>query len=173
MEKLLNSIEKVCTFVATMACFVLMLLTTIDTLGRYILNMPITGAFEISTNYLLVALAFLAMGYSYCEGAHVRVDFLTVRLPKKLKLLVNHLVQVVSLLCIGVLIVASTQQALRVHSSHTVMSSLEIIPMWPASLIVPVGLFPMFLLMLLDLGRVRTGRSRMFKEESPEESPTV
>jgi TRAP-type C4-dicarboxylate transport system permease small subunit len=173
MEKLLNSVEKVLTFVAAMTCFALMLLTTIDTLGRYILNMPITGAFEITTNYLLVALVFLAMGYSYCEGVHVRVDFVAVRLPKKLKLLVNHLVQVTSILYILVLVIASTQQALRVHSSHMVMSSLEMIPMWPANLIVPVGLFVMFLLMLLDLGRVRTGRSRMFKEESPEEAPTV
>jgi TRAP-type C4-dicarboxylate transport system permease small subunit len=173
MEKLLNSIEKVFTFVAAMACFALMLLTTLDTVGRYILNRPITGAFEISTNYLLVALAFLPMAYSYCEGAHVRVDFLAARLPKQVKLLVNHLVQVVSIMYILVLVVASTQQALRVLSSHTVMSSLEIIPMWPASLIVPVGLFSMFLLMLLDLGRVRKGRSRMFKEESAEEAPTV
>jgi len=173
MEKLLNSVEKVLTFVAAMTCFVLMLLTTIDTLGRYILNKPITGAFEITTNYLLVGLVFLAMGYSYCEGAHVRVDVLAVRLPKPVKSLVDHLVQVVSILFIGVLIVASTQQALRVYSSHTVMSSLEMIPIWPAYLIVPVGLLVMFLLMLFDLGRVRTGRSRMFKEESPEEAPTV
>jgi len=121
----------------------------------------------------MVALVFLAIGYSYFEGVHVRVDFLANRLPKQLKLLVNHLVQGVSVLCIAVLVVASTQQALRVASSHTVMSSLEIIPMWPAYLIVPVGFFSMFLLMLLDLSRVRTGRSRMFKEESPEESPTV
>jgi TRAP-type C4-dicarboxylate transport system permease small subunit len=173
MEKLLNSIEKVLTFVAAMTCFVLMLLTTIDTLGRYILNKPITGAFEITTNYLLVALVFLAMGYSYCEGVHVRVDFLAVRLPKHVRLIINHLVQVASILYILVLVIASMQQALRVHSSHTVMSSLEMIPMWPANLIVPVGLFVMFLLMLFDLGRVRTGRSRMFKEEPSEETPTV
>jgi TRAP-type C4-dicarboxylate transport system permease small subunit len=173
MEKLLNGIEKLLTFVAAMACFVLMLLTTWDTLARYILNKPVTGAFEISTNYLLVALVFLAMAYGYCQGVHVRVDFLVVHLPKQVKLLVDHLVQVISLLYIAALVVATTQHALRVHSSHTVMSSLEMIPMWPAYLIVPVGLFSMFLLMLLDLGRVRKGRSRMFKEESPEESPTV
>jgi TRAP-type C4-dicarboxylate transport system permease small subunit len=173
MEKLINVAEKVLTFLAAMACFVLMLLTTGDTVARYIFNKPITGAFEISTNYLMVALVFLAIGYSYCEGVHVRVDFLANRLPKQLKLLVNHLVQGVSVLCIAVLVVASTQQALRVVSSHTVMSSLEIIPMWPAYLIVPVGFFSMFLLMLLDLSRVSKGRSRMFKEESPEESPTV
>jgi TRAP-type C4-dicarboxylate transport system permease small subunit len=167
MEKLINGIEKALTFISGMACLVLMLLTAGDTASRYILNKPITGAFEISTNYLMVALVFLAIGYSYCEGVHVRVDFLANRLPKQLKLLVNHLVQGVSVLCIAVLVIASTQQALRVASSHTVMSSLEIIPMWPASMIVPVGLFSMFLLMLLDLGRVRTGRSRMFQEESP------
>jgi TRAP-type C4-dicarboxylate transport system permease small subunit len=173
MEKLFNSIEKVLTFVAAMACFVLMLLTTVDTLGRYILNKPITGAFEITTNYLLVGLVFLAMGYSYCEGVHVRVDFLAVRLPKRVRLIVNHLLQVASILYILVLVIASIQQALRVHSSRTVLSSLEMIPMWPAYLIVPVGLFLMFLLMLLDLRRVREGRSRMFKEESSGEAPTV
>ena len=173
MGKLLNGVEKVLTFVAAVACSVLMLLTVGDTLGRYIFNKPITGAFEISTNYLMVALVFLAMGYGYCQGVHVRVDVLSDRLPKQVKMLVNHLVQVVSILYIGFLVFTTTQQALRVASSHTVLSSIEIIPLWPAYMIVPLGLFSMFLLMLLDLGRVRTGRSRMFQEESPEESPTV
>jgi TRAP-type C4-dicarboxylate transport system permease small subunit len=173
MEKVLNGVEKVSAFIAAAACFVLMLLTAGDSIARYFFNRPITGAFEITTNYLLVALVFLAMGYGYCEGVHVRVNFLSDRLPKQLKLPVNLLVQMVSLVYIGVLTVTSTQQSLRVLSSHTVLSSIEIIPMWPAYMIVPVGLFSMFLLMLLDLGRVRAGRSRMFKEESPEESPTV
>jgi TRAP-type C4-dicarboxylate transport system permease small subunit len=171
MEKLLNRVEKVFTFFSATTCFVLMLLTTGDTIGRYIFNKPITGTFEVSTNYLMVALAFLAMSYSYSQNVHVRVDFIADRLPKKLKLSVSRLAQVVSLLCIGTLIAASTQQALRVLSSHTIMSSLEMIPMWPAYLIVPVGLLPMFLLMLLDLGRMMTKKSHM--RESAEESPTV
>jgi TRAP-type C4-dicarboxylate transport system permease small subunit len=173
MEKLINGIEKALTFISGMACLVLMLLTAGDTASRYILNKPITGAFEVSTNYLMVALAFLAMGYGYCEGVHVRVDFLANRLPNYLRSWVNTFVQVVSILYIGFLIFTTTQQALRVASSHTVLSSIEIIPLWPAYMIVPLGLFSMLLLMVFDLGRVRTGRSRMFQEESPEESSTV
>jgi TRAP-type C4-dicarboxylate transport system permease small subunit len=167
MQKLLNGCELVMLYVSTMSTFVLMLLTTADAGGRYIFNKPITGAYEISTNYLEIAAIFMAVSYGYREGAYIRVTFMIDRLPGKVKLVVNYLVQVASMLYGVLLVIATFQQALRVISDHTTLSSLDFIPLGPAYVIVPVGLFFMSLAMLLDIRKVGKGQSPLFREESP------
>lgn len=167
MKKLLNGCELVMLYVSTMATFVLMLLTTADAGGRYIFNRPITGAYEITSNYLEIAAVFLAVCYGYREGAYIRVTFLVDRLPGIVKLYINYLVQVISMLYGVLLVIGTSQQALRVISDHTTLSSLDFIPLGPAYVIVPVGLFFMSLAMLLDIRKVGTGESALFREESP------
>jgi TRAP-type C4-dicarboxylate transport system permease small subunit len=65
------------------------------------------------------------------------------------------------------LVIATFQQALRIFSDHTTLSSLDFIPLGPAYVIVPVGLFFMSLAMLLDIRKVGKGQSPLFQEESP------
>jgi TRAP-type C4-dicarboxylate transport system permease small subunit len=167
MQKLMNGCELVMLYVSTMSTFILMLLTTADAGGRYLFNRPITGAFEITSNYLEIAAVFMAVSYGYREGAYIRVTFMVDRLPDKVKLVVNYFVQVVSMLYGVLLVIATFQQALRVISDHTTLSSLEMIPMGPAYVIVPIGLFFMSLAMLIDIRKVGKGQSYLFREESP------
>ena len=54
MQKLLNGSELVMVYVSSLSTFVLMLLTTADAGGRYLFNRPITGAYEITCNYLMM-----------------------------------------------------------------------------------------------------------------------
>ena len=167
MKKLLNGCELVMLYVSTLATFVLMLLTTADAGGRYLLNRPITGAYEITTNYLEIAAVFLAVCYGYREGAYIRVTFLVDRLPRGVKLYINYLVQMISMLYGVLLVIATSQQALRVIADHMTLSSLDFIPLGPAYVIVPVGLFFMSVAMLLDIRKVKNGQSSLFREESP------
>jgi len=166
MQRLLNGCEKVLTSVAVFATFIMMLLTTADAAGRYLINRPITGAYEITTNYLMISAIFLAMTFAYRAGANIRVTFLVDRLPRLTKLVVNHLVQIVSMLYCATLVYATFRQALRTIATGTTLSSIEI-PQGPAYLLVPVGLFLASLMMLVDLGKVRQGKSPLFQEESP------
>jgi TRAP-type C4-dicarboxylate transport system permease small subunit len=166
MQKLLDRCETVMIYISSLSTFVLMLLTTADAAGRYIFNRPVTGAYEITTNYLMIAAVFMAVGFGYREGAYIRVVFLIDRLPRKVKLVINHFVQILSFIYGGLLVIASTQQAKRIFADHTTLSSLDI-PLGPAYIIVPVGLFFMSLLMLLDIRKVRKGKSSLFSEQSP------
>ena len=93
--------ERILTLAAAAAAFVMMLLTTADAGGRYFFNRPILGAYELTSNYLMVAAVFLALPYAYRQGANIRVTFLVDRLGRRAKLVVNHLVQMVSLLYAG------------------------------------------------------------------------
>ena len=166
MEKLLNSCERAMIYVSALSTFILMILTTADAVGRYLFNHPITGAYEISSNYLMVAAVFMAAGYGYREGAYIRVTFLADRLPDEVKLGVNYFVQLLSVIYGLLLVVTTIQQTKRIFFDHTTLSSLNV-PLWPAYALVPAGLFFMSLLMLLDIRKVKEGKSALFTEESP------
>jgi TRAP-type C4-dicarboxylate transport system permease small subunit len=164
MQRWLDGCEWVLTLVAALATFCMMLLTTADAAGRYLLNRPILAAYELTTNYLMVAVVFLAMPYAYRQGANIRVTFLADRLGRTARLVVNHAVQVVSILYCAALVFATGQQARHVLGTGTTFATLDL-PLWPAHLVVCLGLLVTSLMLLLDLGQVRTGRSSLFTGE--------
>jgi TRAP-type C4-dicarboxylate transport system permease small subunit len=167
MERVLRGCERVMLYISMLSTFVLMLLTTADAGGRYLFNRPITGAYEVSINYLMIAAVFMGLTFGYRQGSYIRVTFLVDRLPARVNLVVNHLVQAFSVLYGFMLVLATYRQALRTFEMHTTLSSLDFVPVGPAYVIVPVGLFFMSLTMLLDICKVRKGQSPLFGEESP------
>lgn len=167
MAKLLDRCEAALTYVAVVATLLMMGLTVADAGGRYLFNYPITAAFEITSEYLMVAAIFLGMTYAYREGANIRVTFLVGRLPAPVKLVLNYLVQGFSMVLGMLLVVATTKQAIRSIMTGTKLSSVDF-PLGPAYMIVPVGLFLTSLWMLFDLRQVRKGKSSLLREESPD-----
>lgn len=157
----LDGCERVLTLVAALATLSMMLLTTADAAGRYLFNRPILAAYELTTNYLMVAVIFLAMPYAYRQGANIRVTFLVDRLGRTPRLVVNHAVQIISIVYCAALVLATFQQARHMLTTQTTFATLDL-PMWPAHMVVSVGLFLTALMMLIDLGEVRTGRSSLF-----------
>jgi TRAP-type C4-dicarboxylate transport system permease small subunit len=164
MQRWLDGCEWVLTLVAALATFAMMLLTTADAAGRYLLNRPILAAYELTTNYLMVAVVFLAMPYAYRQGANIRVTFLVNRLGRTARRVVNHAVQVVSIVYCAALVFATGQQARHVMGTGTTFATLDL-PLWPAHVVVCLGLLVTSLMLLLDLGQVRTGRSSLFTGE--------
>ena len=161
MRRWLDSCERVLTLSAALATVSMMLLTTADAGGRYLLNRPILAAYELTTNYLMVAVIFLALPYAYRQGANIRVTFLVDRLGQTPRLIVNHVVQIISILYCAALVLATFQQAQHMLTTKTTFATLDL-PLWPAHLIVCVGLFLTTLMMLLDLREVRRERSSLF-----------
>ncbi len=49
MRKLLSSIEKELTTLAIASVFMMVFLTVVDSGGRYLFNLPIQGAYEITS----------------------------------------------------------------------------------------------------------------------------
>src|SRR4030043_523494 len=95
MGKLLQ-IEKLLTFLAIVAASIMVCLTTADALGRYFLNQPITGAYEIEEKYLMVFLVYFAMAYAYRDGANIRVTILVDRFPLQAQSVIRYIVQIFS-----------------------------------------------------------------------------
>jgi TRAP-type C4-dicarboxylate transport system permease small subunit len=163
VQRWLDRCEWVLTLLAAVATFGMMLLTTADAGGRYLFNRPILAAYELTTTYLMIAAVFLAMPYAYRQGANIRVTFLVDRLGPTARQAVNHVVQIVSMLYCAALVFATFQQTRHVMTTRTTFVTLDL-PLWPAHLIVCVGLLLTTLMLLLDLFEVRKGRSSLFRD---------
>jgi TRAP-type C4-dicarboxylate transport system permease small subunit len=159
----LDRCEWVLTLVAAVATLGMMLLTTADAGGRYLLNRPILAAYELTTTYLMIAAVFLAMPYAYRQGANIRVTFLVARLVPQARRVVDHVVQVISMLYCAALVFATFQQTRHVRTTGTTFVTLDL-PLWPAHLIVCVGLLVTTLMLAVDLLEVRKGRSSLFRD---------
>jgi TRAP-type C4-dicarboxylate transport system permease small subunit len=158
--------ELVLVYASVLATVVMMLLTSADALSRYLLNRPIIGAYELTEKYLMVAAIFLGLSFAYRGGVFIRVTFLVDRLPAPMKLLANYFAHLVSLLFCLVVLVATGRQALRGLSDDTTLSALPIL-VGPAYCLVPLGFLALTAIMLIDLTRVRSGQSYLFREETP------
>lgn len=83
--------------VAGVTLFLLMLLTTVDVVGRYFFNLPVRGSVEL-TQLMLASVVFLALPTVCWREEHVSIDLLDAVLPKRLiwlrQLIVNLIVSV-------------------------------------------------------------------------------
>jgi TRAP-type transport system small permease protein len=70
--------------VAGAIAFGLMVMTCVDVIGRYLLNAPLSGAYEL-TQYGLALVVFAALPQVTAAGEHVGVDLLEKSLPAWLR----------------------------------------------------------------------------------------
>jgi TRAP-type C4-dicarboxylate transport system permease small subunit len=166
----LFGIEKVFTFLSIASTFIMVCLTAADAMGRYFLNQPITGAYEIEEKYLMVCLVYFAFAYAYREGVNIRITFFVSRFPSQVKLIINYFVQIFSFLYIVFLFLSATRINLGRLGDVVELTKKLSLPIWPVYLTISIGLLFLSLLVFWDLWRVKNGKSGLFKEESSEES---
>jgi TRAP-type C4-dicarboxylate transport system permease small subunit len=162
--------EKLFTLLAIVAASIMVCLTTADALGRYFLNQPITGAYEIEEKYLMVFLVYFAMAYAYRGGANIRVTILVSRFPLQAQSVIQYIVQIFSFLYIVFLLLSATRINLGRLADVVELTKRFNLPMWPPYLIISMCLLFLSLLVFLDLWQIKNGNSGLFKEESSQES---
>jgi len=142
LDKILRTTEFVAGIMyilGAIAICALFLLMFSDISGRFLFNAPIKGTTEVS-QYLLIAIAFLSLGYAQLKGAHVRVDTLVSRFPEKLQTCLNV---IVLLLAILFFVIMTRQIGLRAYHDWAEKILLPLttvrLPMWWGSMVAAVG----------------------------------
>ncbi|MBM4337949.1 MAG: TRAP transporter small permease [Deltaproteobacteria bacterium] len=124
----------------------LMLLTTVDVVGRKFFAKTVPGAFELS-EYILAVFILLGAAYTQQVRGHVGVNFLTSRFSPRLQALCSILTLLLSLFIISIVIWQGWIEGIR---ERTVSDMLRI-PQYPFRLLVAIGGFLLWLELLLDL----------------------
>jgi len=70
------------TFIACVMLAGMMFLTFFDVFGRFVLNRPIIGSYEI-TEFMMVLLVSFGLGYCAMKKGHIRVDLILQYVSRK------------------------------------------------------------------------------------------
>ncbi len=150
LNKTKKVIQRLTFYVCAVGMFLLipiMLLTVGDVIVRATCSRTIPGALEIS-EYMLAVFILLGLAYTQQIKGHVRVSFLTSRLPPPR---VQPAVEIVTTLLSLLIIFIVIWQGWVVGIHETTVSDMLRVPQAPFKLLVAVGGFLLFLELLLDL----------------------
>ena len=142
IAKFQMNIERWLAGVSFVVVMIMMFLTTVDVILRYLFNSPIPGAFEVEA-MLLVFVVFPSLAYIQSKKAHIRVDVLVNQLPLVAQRFVSIIGHFISLFIFGVITWQSGVAAHEAWITEEYTMGLIPYPFWPAkwALTIGVGFF--------------------------------
>jgi TRAP-type C4-dicarboxylate transport system permease small subunit len=159
MVKLLRimglAIERLSWFseiLAEMALMGLLSLVSHEVFVRYVLDKPTIFSVEIS-EYLLVFVSFMSIGWVLREDRHVRMLALVQILPKKVQLALDIVTSLLAVLFCGVLTWKGGQTAFMAYVGDYHSSSLVNFPLWIAYSFIPFGALVLGLQFMVRIGQ--------------------
>jgi C4-dicarboxylate transporter DctQ subunit len=139
LESIVNAISLTANRIAIVALAVMVLLVTVDVIGRYFFSRPTYIADEVS-GYALVAVIFLGLAYTQKLGKHVTSGILdTLLSPSKLRWL-DLVTSILSLLFITYFAWNSATAAYESYVLQTTKQTILRTPYWIPQLFLPIGL---------------------------------
>ncbi|MBT9386502.1 TRAP transporter small permease [Pseudooceanicola sp. CBS1P-1] len=117
--------RRVLAVVCGVILLVMMSLTVVDVIGRYIFNHPLIGATEL-TEMLLVSVIYIGLPAVCMDDEHVTVDLLTARMPDWIHPFRKAVLSLISVAVIGVVTWRVWVYGDQIDSYHGVTNSLRI-----------------------------------------------
>jgi len=130
----------------------MMLLVVADVFMRYVMRRPLMVADEFSA-YMLVALSYLGLAYTWREGGHVRIEILARRLSPR----VNGCVRLVGLILVFAFMLeldrAAWKMIVYARQMNLRSSTFFMFPLFWPQLTVFIGFVMLTLLVAVDVFR--------------------
>src|SRR5687767_2671195 len=128
-----------------------MLLTVADVFGRYFLNRPAPGTFEL-TELFMVFIVFLALGLAQHHNEHISLDLAYNYFPSRLKKVTDLSVDVINL----AVVIAMTWQlynyCVRMLDGNYTTAVLQL-PIYPFVIVALAGTAGYLLAILCDFAK--------------------
>jgi len=115
-----------------------MVLTAVDALGRYIFNFPLAGVLEVSESSMVI-LVFSNLLYCHLTIGHVSLEFDLLKTYPKAKMMARYLVSLVGLTYLGLLTWKSCEVALYSLKIRETSWGSYPVPLYLAKIAVFVG----------------------------------
>lgn len=126
------------SFVSAAIVFLLMFLVVADVFGRYVLNSPVRGTYEIGAA-AMVGIVFCALAYTQMVGGHVMVDTIVRYFPARFRLPVEVLVCLVGGFFFAIMTYWSWYWAWEALAKHKLAGGVLAFPLFPIKLLITVG----------------------------------
>jgi TRAP-type C4-dicarboxylate transport system permease small subunit len=135
-SRVLQPVTRVLFYIGLVFLAGMMFLTAADVIGRYFLNSPILGSFEI-TEYLMVIVMATSLAYCGIIKGHVEIELVTDRLPQRVQTILLVFITWQSFLYIGDM------------ASSKVATTVLQIPAWPFVIVLTIGVGIFCLVLML------------------------
>ena len=126
MDKLLSLIRMAVRFICLLLLALLVVTPLLQIIMRGILNIPMSGAEEL-TRYFLICLSFIGASYVTSEGGQIRMEEIQALIPPMPRWLLQMLIEILAIAVYVILFVASIVTILNNLQNQT--ATLEM-PFW-------------------------------------------
>jgi TRAP-type C4-dicarboxylate transport system permease small subunit len=151
INAILERIESISMAIAGVCFAAIAVITAIDVVMRYALNAPLVWAYELISDYLMVAIFFLAIGATQRRGQNIGVDILARRLPDRARAALAAVSLILMIVYVGLMGHAGWGVFLDAWDSGDVLAGVIPWPRWPALILVPIGAVLLLLRLIADL----------------------
>ena len=139
----------------------LTLITTYEVCMRYFFSAPTVWAWDVLIQLQLVLVA-VGAGYTLLNNGHVRMDVVWARFSPRVRAILDLITHLLFFYGVGMLFWLSVDEAIIAVKTREVLSTLWAPPIYPARVIMAIGIL-LFLLQGLnkfirDIDTVRTGK---------------
>jgi TRAP-type C4-dicarboxylate transport system permease small subunit len=107
-KKLCDGLQKLLIFVIAIFASVMIIITTVEVVRRYIFSESFQWAEELS-RYLMVGVAFLGGAVAYRNKNLIPLDLVTNILPKKVQQILEFVLEIVTVIILALLFYLSTK----------------------------------------------------------------
>lgn len=151
IEKLIDSITRVLTFMALVSLFAMMLLITLDVTLNKVAGRPIPGTIEVTAFYFMVFVVFFTFSNLEKNDAHISADFIVARFSSKAQTVFRIAGKLMTIVFYGLLTHGALAKAIQsTRTWETVMSNFTFY-IWPARWGVVLGLVSAITIIVLIL----------------------
>jgi TRAP-type C4-dicarboxylate transport system permease small subunit len=151
-EKTVHKISGVFIYLSAAALFLMMMLTTADVIGRYILNSPIKGTQDL-VELGLVVCAFAGLGYVTLHRQHIRADMINAVLSKRKNAILSSACFAISIPVAIALAWQTCAEGFKVFVAGKAGTPTISVPIGPFFLFAGLGLILLCVEILLDVIR--------------------
>ena len=149
IKKTAGIISMIAARIGMLAIVILLFLTVADVLGRFILNKPIPGTFEL-TKILFALSVFFSFSVSQYNGENLGITLIYDRFPLRGKGVLDFISSVVSIAMFSVAFLQMLKYGARMRGTNTSTSVLRL-PMHPWIYLGSVGVLCLVLVLIKDL----------------------
>lgn len=149
LRKVSDQLSYILLLVASVLAAIMMLLVATAVFMRYCLNSPMLGDMEM-IQFLLITLTSFSLAYCASKKGHVSVNVLVKLLPQYVQRVVSVLVNIISLVFLGMVAWYSAVQGVVLwHRGHTTI--MFGIPLYPFAVVLSFGFAVFTFVIFVDL----------------------
>jgi TRAP-type C4-dicarboxylate transport system permease small subunit len=154
-DRINNAFSRGLEVIGVIGMLLILLVTCVDVIGAKIFQRPVPGALDIVMQAQLAAVAF-SMASTLMVGRHIRVTFLLPYIPRRMRAVVEIIIQVFCFLLFALIIWRLTVYGYGLQRGHEVSSTIKI-PLYPFAYGIAVASLPMCFKYLINILQNITG----------------